>query len=68
MRCERRLYGISGITFNRVGKAGCLQRSPACELAARAHWKGTETWCCFPVATLVLESPSVFRTLEGLAS
>lgn len=38
MQCERRLYGISGIAFYRVGKAGCLQKSPAREFAVRARW------------------------------
>lgn len=56
MQCERRLYGISGIAFYRVGKAGCLRKSPACEFAARAHWKGAGTWWRFAVVTLALQN------------
>lgn len=56
MQCERRLYGISGIAFYRVGKTGCLRRSPACESAAKAHCKGAKTRCCVAVVSPALQN------------
>lgn len=56
MQCERRLYGISGRAFYRVGKAGCLQKSPAREFAVRARWKRAVPRRCSAVVTLVLQN------------
>lgn len=59
MRCERRLYGISGIAFYRVGKAECLQLESSRWIRSEG-WRGREgagTQCHFAAVTVELQDP-----------